>query len=173
MRIAVIGTHGVGKSTLVEEFSKRKPEYVVIPEIAREMIAERKGVVNSWFDFQIELLMRKIKAERERRNCKDLISDRTAVDNWAYCWYYRVFPDSLLFSLRELAIGYCNGYYDMFVYLPASDFVIAKSKYAERCEKIDGAIGGLTSSLRNVVVLRGSVEERVSRLVSIVDNFRQ
>jgi len=171
MKIAVIGTHGVGKSTLVEEFARRKPEYKVIPEIARDMIEERKGRITSWFDFQLELMRRKIEAERKFANCKNIISDRTIIDAWAYCWYYKVLPDHLLFSLKELSIGYCNNYYDLFVYLPASDFVITKSMHAERCAKIDEAIGNLLQRLKNPVTLRGSIEERVDKLIEIVDNF--
>ncbi len=169
MRIAVIGTHGVGKTTLVEEFAKRKPEYTVIPEMARDMIEERKGRIDSWFDFQLELLTRKLKAEHEQRNYPNIISDRCAVDNWAYCTYYKVFPGSLLYSLRELSIGYCNNYYDLFVYLPASDFVITRSRQAEKCAQIDRMIASILPRLKNCITLRGSVENRVSTLVSIVN----
>lgn len=169
MRIAVIGTHGVGKTTLVEEFAKRKPEYTIIPEIAREMIEERKGRIGSWFDFQLELMRRKIKAEHEQRNNPNIISDRTAVDNWAYCNYYKVFPDALLYSLRELSIGYCNNYYDLFVYLPASDFVITRSRHAERCARIDEMIASIVPSLKKCITLRGAVENRVSTLITIVN----
>jgi len=59
LKNAVTGTPGVGKSTLVEEFVKRRPEYSVIPEMAREMIAARRGKIDSWLDFQLELLWRK------------------------------------------------------------------------------------------------------------------
>jgi GTPase SAR1 family protein len=38
MKIAVIGAQGVGKSTLVAEFTKRRPDYTLIPEIARDML---------------------------------------------------------------------------------------------------------------------------------------
>ncbi|GEM_PF-3036471 len=169
MRIAVIGTHGVGKTTLVEEFVKRKPEYTIIPEIARDMIEERKGRISSWFDFQLELMMRKIKAEYEHRENPNIISDRTAVDNWAYCNYYKVFPDNLLYSLRELAIGYCNNYYDLFIYLPASDFVITRSRHAERCARIDEIIASIVPRLEKCKTLRGRVEDRVSALISIVE----
>ena len=169
MKIAVIGTHGVGKSTLVSEFTKIRPDFVVIPEFAREMIEERHGRIDSWFDFQLELMKLKIEAEAKNRDCENLISDRTIVDNWAYCWFYKCFPESLIYSLRELAIGYCNWYYDLFVYLPASDFVITKSIHAERCAKIDEAIGKLTKRLKEVAVLKGSVEERVDRLLRIVE----
>ena len=66
MRIAVIGTHGTGKTSLVEEFLKLKPNYEVIPEIAREMI-QKDVMTDSMFDFQLELLKRKILAENTLR----------------------------------------------------------------------------------------------------------
>lgn len=167
MKIAVIGTHGVGKSSLVGEFARKRPEYSVIPEMARDMIAERHGDIGSWFDFQIELLWRKTTSEKELRENKNLISDRTAVDNWAYCFYYKALPEKMLDVLREFAIAYSNEYYDLFVYLPAGDFVTAKSRNEERALKIDELIRGLLPNLNNVITLKGSLEERLEKLVSV------
>ncbi|MBN1289500.1 MAG: ATP-binding protein [Actinobacteria bacterium] len=166
MKIAVIGTHGVGKSTLVSEFISRRPEYSVIPEMAREMIAEQQGDIGSWFDFQIELLWRKTRSENTHKTGKNVISDRTAVDNWAYCTYYRALPEKLLYVLKEFSIAYSNDYYDLFVYLPAEDFVAAKSRDEEKASDIDRIIGTLLPSLNNLMTLRGNLEERVEKLVS-------
>jgi len=75
LKIAVVGSQGVGKSTLIKEFVRRRPEYVIIPEIAREMLERAGGTVPSWFDFQLELLWRKIEAETEARALTDQAND--------------------------------------------------------------------------------------------------
>lgn len=165
MKIAVIGTHGVGKSSLVGEFVKKRPDYVLIPEMAREMLSERHGDIGSWFDFQIELLWRKTTSEGELKDNKNLISDRTAVDNWAYCFYYKALPEKLLDVLKEFAVAYSNNYYDLFIYLPADDFASVKSGNDERAMRIDEIVRTLLPNLENVVTLKGSLEERLDKLL--------
>jgi predicted ATPase len=58
MRIAVSGTHGVGKSTLIDEFLRRHPEFVHEPEpytVMVEDLGEEFSAEPSVEDFRRQL----------------------------------------------------------------------------------------------------------------------
>jgi predicted ATPase len=166
LKIAVIGSQGVGKSTLIEEFVRRRPEYAVIPEMARDMIARSHGAVASWLDFQLELLANKVRAEADLRDVGNVISDRTAVDNWAFAVYHRVFPETMMYVFGEFSIAYANSYYDLFVYLPADDIPFSEERDGEMRAGVDESIRTVLPRLESVVTPRGSVEERVVALLT-------
>jgi len=170
LKIAVVGSQGVGKSTLIEEFVRRRPEYVIIPEIAREMLERAGGTVPSWFDFQLELLWRKIEAETEARVLGNVISDRTVVDNWAFAMYHRVFPEDLMSAFREMGIAYANDYYDLFVFLPVEDVPFARNRDAEMREGVDRLIRSVLPRLEPVTILTGALDERIDRLLSAMES---
>src|ERR1044071_4227513 len=87
MRVAVSGTHGVGKSTLIDEFLSRHPEYthepepytVMVEDLGEEFSAE--PCVEDFLrqlDFNIDRLKQHAEAD------ENVIYERCPVDFLAY-----------------------------------------------------------------------------------------
>ena len=83
MKIGICGASCSGKSTLLRALHEKYPSYCFIEEIASNYTPDQRMV----FSFQRDILLQQISTELEIR---PLISDRTVLDNLAYCmWYYR------------------------------------------------------------------------------------
>ncbi len=83
-RIVIIGSAGVGKTTLLNSI-KKKLELKVIPEIARE-ICNRLGYKNLYEikdhdKFRLLVLKEQIKFEEKY---KEFLSDRSTIDCWVH-----------------------------------------------------------------------------------------
>lgn len=152
------------KTTLLEAFVEKKPDYIVIPEIARDMKQE-KGWVTDWSSFQLELLARRFVWEVKHNNTPDLIADRITVDCWAYMSYHECFTREGLEMFRKFAVSYCNEYYDAIAYIPIEKFV----KVDGLTTYIDEMIRWTLPELRNVHVINGSFEERLDKLLKITE----
>jgi predicted ATPase len=86
MRIAISGTHGVGKSTLIDEFLRRRPEFVHEPEpytVMVEDLGEEFSAEPSVEDFrrQLEFNIERLSQHAPEEN---VIYERCAVDFLAY-----------------------------------------------------------------------------------------
>ncbi|HEY0763677.1 MAG TPA: AAA family ATPase [Pyrinomonadaceae bacterium] len=116
MGIAVSGTHGVGKSTLIEEFLRRHPEFVHEPEpytVLVEDFGEEFGAEPCVEDFQRQL---EFNLERLGQHSADenVIYERCPVDFLAYIATLNqrsaeALVDSISEALKHL---------DLIVYLP-------------------------------------------------------
>lgn len=83
MKMGIMGASCSGKSTLIKALYEKYPHYCFIEEIASNYTPEQRAV----FSFQRDVLKQQIAAEIDML---PLISDRTVLDNLAYCmWYYR------------------------------------------------------------------------------------
>lgn len=95
MRIAVSGTHAMGKTTLVEALGERLPGYTIVPE-PYEVLAERGYVFEqppSIEDFIIQL---RLSLATLRRRSPNLILDRCPLD---FLGYIAASPDADRFDL--------------------------------------------------------------------------
>jgi len=86
MRVAVSGTHGVGKSTLIDEFLRRHPEFVHEPEpyaVMVEDLGEEFSAEPSVEDFrrQLEFNIERLSQHAPGEN---VIYERCPVDFLAY-----------------------------------------------------------------------------------------
>ena len=136
MRIGITGAHGVGKTMLARELSRRL-NLPLIEEQAR-VVAKIMGVRNCnellkindlARDFQVAVLMSQ--AAMEEIFSRGFVSDRTTLDCLAY-WR--------LYGLKESGVyaGKClSREYDLLVYVPRR----------EEFGELDGIIAGI---LRNV-----------------------
>src|ERR1700741_5357031 len=86
MRVAVSGTHGVGKSTLIDEFLRRHPEFVHEPEpytVRVEDLGEEFSAEPSVQDFrrQLEFNIERLSQHAPGEN---VIYERCPVDFLSY-----------------------------------------------------------------------------------------
>lgn len=170
MKIAVIGTFQVGKTSVIEGFTRRLPQYQVIPEYARELIEESERDIRGDREFQLKVMNMKLAAERELVKMENLISDRTAIDNWAFCKHHQVFSESVTETVRVFAVEHTNSYYDVVVYLPIEDDmqpVPEEEKEREFREAVDNIVRESLQYLDNVVIVKGTIEKKVEKLISI------
>ena len=86
MRIAVSGTHASGKSTLIDAFLARNPEYTCEPEpyaVLQELYGEVFGAVPTVDDFERQLTYQLERVERYSPGAR-VIFERSPVDFLAY-----------------------------------------------------------------------------------------
>ena len=86
LRVAIIGSHGVGKTTLLGLLAAELPEIPALPETAREVIADFGLPPQDMDDagrdrFQREILRRQIARESAPGN---FVTDRCVLDTLAY-----------------------------------------------------------------------------------------
>lgn len=83
MRIAIIGTHGTGKTTLAKMLSSIF-KIPILKELARNHDI-RNADPDEYVKIQKDILIEQIASERKYQN---FISDRSTIDNLAY-WIHR------------------------------------------------------------------------------------
>jgi nicotinamide riboside kinase len=165
MKLAGVGSMGVGKTTLVNEVAKVM-EWTILPELAREMMNAGykldKGV-----DVATEYVMIEKQIELEQYS-RPWIADRCLIDIWAYCKV--LFPDeapllnTIVQKLKETE-------YDIIVYIPP-EFPIEddgiRSTDTQFQTNIDNAIKEILCSFEHYTVT-GSVEKRTKTVVDIIN----
>lgn len=177
MKYAISGSHGVGKSTLIEELKKQ--EWIVVyDEVARraiekcgkfphEMTTEEQGQFEKYvLDNQI---MFEISADKKKQN----IFDRGVLDVLAYSVHLKEFIE-----LKREAISHIlRNPYDVTFYIPIEfpmegDWV-RKEDEAFRTE-IDGYMRYLLDVYGgNVVEVRWSVQERVNIILNFINKWEK
>jgi predicted ATPase len=165
MRIAVSGTHGVGKSTLIEEFLRTHPEFVHEPEpytvlvedLGEEFSAEpRVEDFRRQLEFNIDRLQ--LHAPEER-----VIYERCPVDFLAYIdvlerGSVEALLDPVSKAMQEI---------DLIVYLPFEDDQTIESEYPKLQKAVDRRLSrmllddelGIISC--RVVEAKGSTAQRL------------
>lgn len=121
-KVALVGTHGVGKTTLAYELGgaiKRRGRTVeLLTEIAREcpfaLNDQASRNAHQW------IIARQVQLEIEKRpRAEVLICDRSVLDNFAY--YARLYGTNG--AEAEALLAYCRAWmttYDLLVRLPAT-----------------------------------------------------
>ncbi len=126
MKIAISGTHGVGKTTLAKSLAK-KLNLPLIEEVARG-VAQRYGFKNTEqikkaennkrYSFQHEVFYEQVAEESLKSS---FISDRSVFDPLAYCLYYGIaIPDNWarMAELQSMS-------YDFIIYCPIPRYEIS------------------------------------------------
>lgn len=115
MKIAIIGTHSTGKTTLVdrlkETFESVGKEVIVVRELARTCPLE----INEETSLQAQkwILINQIEKENEHDHTeKILITDRATVDNFAYL--HRVADPKTSRACEHIAFSHCKTYDHIF-----------------------------------------------------------
>ena len=165
MRIAISGTHGVGKSTLIDEFLRVHPDFVHEPEpytVLVEDFGEEFSDQPNVEDFRRQLEFN-IDRLRQHAAGEKVIYERCPVDFLAY-----------VDALEPLSVGALLGpvseamqNLDLIVYLPLEDGQTIESEYPKLQRAVDRRLSkmllddelGIIST--HVVGARGSTAQRL------------
>lgn len=181
-RIAITGTHGVGKTslakTLVKKFTQVDLKTILNSQVARTLIKSGYPLgKEATSESYIQYIISQLYAERCAKECDIFISDRTLLDPLAYAIVNReyvcsVVPDNiikLLDSVWQLELSQ----YDLYVLVPI-EFEMLKDnvrpvdeKYRERIESQIEFL--LNKYLVNHIIVSGTIEERASQVLFSVE----
>ena len=165
MRIAVSGTHGVGKSTLIDEFLQMHAEFVHEPEpytVLVEELGEEFADEPRVEDFRRQL---EFNIDRLRQHAlgEKIIYERCPIDFLAYIDALE--PRSVEALLGAVSEAMQN--LDLIVYLPLDDELTIESEYPKLQKAVDRRLSrillddelGLISA--RVVEAKGSTSQRL------------
>jgi GTPase SAR1 family protein len=158
MRIAVTGTHGVGKSTLIEEFLRRHPEFEHEPEPYEVMVEDYGEEFSA--EPCVEDFLRQLEFNLERlgRHASDenVIYERCPLDFLAYI---NALDSSLSGALMERVLEAMRQL-DLIVYLPLDDSSDAEFPKLRRA--MDHQLSETITSINiQVVEATGSTAQRL------------
>ena len=111
MKIAIIGTHSTGKTTLLEHlsavFKEQGKEVIILPEFAR--LCPFPINENTTLEAQKWILLSQI-TEENKLDHKDkiLLSDRATIDNFAYM--YRIEKSDAIENFERCAVAHMRTY---------------------------------------------------------------
>ena len=176
MRIAVSGTHGVGKTTLIEEFLRthqdftHEPEpYTVMVEDFGEEFSEEPNVedLRRQLEFNIDRL-------RQHAPGENIIYERCPIDFLAYVAALE--PGSVEALLGPVSTAMQN--LDLILYLPLDKNQILESEYPKLQKAVDRRLKtmllddelGIISA--RVVEARGSTAQRLRILERAMQSLK-
>jgi len=185
MRIAISGTHGCGKSTLIDEFLQTHPEFAHEPE-PYQALQEEHGETFAGEpgaeDFRRQLEYNVEQLHRRALDCS-VIYERSPADFIAYLlalaklgrdpYAARVLENSLELAAEGIAL------LDMIVFLPASDLQDALTETEDpklrravdrRLESIlvDDDLGWFASADNKVLRASGTTAQRVQMIADAI-----
>lgn len=188
MKIAFVGAQGTGKTTLVNELSKKYPEYIVHDEVVRGLAKEHDVKVNRDGTSYTQCLITQAHLENITNahfNQENAFFDRCIIDSHSYAWHQyenaKITKRALDFSNLILDIILESFPYDMIVYVPPiidlveDGFRDTNTNYRD---EVNGymmrILGGSTptgdSYVPNVYSVKSkSIGDRVSELSQIIE----
>src|SRR6185295_5642212 len=118
MRVAVSGTHGAGKSTLIDEFLRRHPEFIHEPEpyaVLVEDLGEEFSAEPCVEDFVRQLKFNIVRLQQHSAE-ENVIYERCPLDFFAYIY---ALNQQTAAQLKE-PVCEAMQHLDLIVYLPFS-----------------------------------------------------
>lgn len=175
-RIAIAGTHGVGKTSLAHALmlSLKDLRVTLSSQIARTLIKNgyplgREATTESY----IQYVIAQLRAEQLAEPCDLFISDRTLLDPLAYALVNRdvvgpSVPESTIELLQSIWLLESQQY-DLYVFVPIefdmhTDGIRPEGE--EYRKRVDAQIISLLKEYRiNHIVVSGALEERSSQVI--------
>lgn len=125
MKIAFVGAQGTGKTTLVNELSKKYSDYVVYDEVVRGLAKEHDVKVNRDGTSHTQCLITQAHLENITNahfKQQNALFDRCIIDSHSYAWHQyvnaKITKRALNFSNSILDIIIKMFPYDLIVYVP-------------------------------------------------------
>ena len=174
MRIAISGTHSVGKTTLVNELKKHL-DLNVISEVARDYPRDITDDPEGEMNRQLNIFHSQL--EQEMENYMGFISDRSTIDNAAYMiralkiYGHKLSIRDYLLVVNNINVALNTMYsYDYLFYIPIEFPSIydgfRSTDEVERYE-IDVIISELLGD--DKIIINGTLEERVKKVLEIIN----
>lgn len=180
-RIAIAGTHGVGKTslahTLANKFTESDLKTILNSQIARTLIKNGYPLgKEATSESYIQYIISQLQAEERAKECDIFISDRTLLDPLAYAIVNREYVHSdvpydiikLLESVWRLELSQ----YDLYVLVPI-EFEMqidnvrpVDEKYRERIESQIDLL--LNEYFVNHIIVSGTIEDRAFQVLSSI-----
>lgn len=166
MRIAVSGTHGVGKSTLIDEFLRMHPEFVHEPEpyvVLVEDYGEEFSAEPCGEDFlrQLEFNLECLGQHDEHEN---VIYERCPLDFLAYL---NALDANISETLRQ-RISDAMQHLDLIVYLPLED-AFGDDEFPKLQSAVDRQLSEILTSANVLVVeATGSTIQRLRAVDQLI-----
>ncbi|MCK4666002.1 ATP-binding protein [Candidatus Dependentiae bacterium] len=172
-RIALIGSHGTGKTSIIERLAEIT-KLPVIEELARNYNMNTSDLDEYKF-FQKQLLLEQIKAEMALKLSNgSFISDRSTIDNMAYFLLKCEENSTPEERTRYADIAIKNALlYDYIFYVPIEFEMDTSNEFRFKDilfqREIDEKILHLIKLFEiNVTVVKGSLDERVSTIIDVI-----
>jgi len=176
MRIAVSGTHGVGKSTLIDEFLRMHPEFVHEPEpytVMVEDLGEEFSDEPNVEDFRRQLEFN-INRLGQHAPGEKVIYERCPIDFLAYIDALEPRSVEALLDPASKAMQHL----DLIVYLPLDDDLTIESEYPKLQKAVDRRLKtmllddefGMINA--RVVEAKGSTAQRLRILEQAVNEYQ-
>ena len=164
MRIAVSGTHGVGKSTLIDEFLRAHPEFVHEPEpytVMVEDLGEEFSAEPCLEDFRRQL---EFNIDRLRQHVpgENVIYERCPVDFLAYI---HALDPEIADGLRE-EVSEAMRHLNLVVYVPFEEIFIREDEFPKLQRAMDRRLSAIYTDdefgiMSSVVEAEGSTAQRL------------
>ena len=180
-RIAITGTHGVGKTSLAyalfDKFTELNIKASLNTKLARSLI--EKGYPlgkEATSESYIQYIISQLRAEQTAEKCDVFISDRTLLDPLSYSivnqkYINSTVPDDII-KLLESVWLLESIQYDLYVLvpiefeMPIDDIRPVDKKYRERIETQIASI--LSDYCINYITVSGTIDERADKVLNSI-----
>ena len=183
MKIAFTGSHGTGKTTLLNDvkpiLASRGLSYVT--EVARRIIQRGYPLnMDANVDSYIHYINDQLNAETTMVDCSIFISDRTLLDPLAYALVNNELPRPYIpeyfIEMMQNVWLLEKDRYDLYVYFPV-EFSMQIDNVRPQDEIYRWAVGDKIAALLGEhkishIVMSGSPSERVDSLLQVINNFQ-
>lgn len=171
MRIAIIGSHGTGKTTLSKLICEGL-NFNFIPDVARQAY-EKKFPINENTPPETQFWILSKQLELERNTEVPWVSEKSLFDNLIYGGL-SIKDDEVLSVLEKIVFANVN--YDLIFYLPI-EFALEddglRSLDPEFQKKVDREFRWLLKKKKiKFVEVKGSVKERVRKALSHIKSHK-